>query len=193
MPPPAQDIAKATGPQTAVLSGGCFWGVQGVFQHVDGVQAVSGYTGGSQSDAHYVTVSTGATGHAESVQMTFDPRRISYGRILQIFFCVAHDPTEINAQGPDNGTAVPLGDFPPMPEQAQVATAYIAQLDAAHIYHSPIVTRDRTIARVLSGRGLSPGLSGTRTRIIRTSCTTTCRRFRRLKHCFRTITRRGQF
>ena len=146
IPPPAMDEhdASATS-ETTVLAGGCFWGVQAVFQHVDGViDAVSGYTGGSQNDAHYMTVSTGTTGHAESVRVTFDPRRISYGRILQIFFSVAHDPTELNFQGPDNGPQYRSAIFPADARQAQVAAAYIAQLDKAHVFPVPIVTRIET-------------------------------------------------
>jgi len=142
VPPPAIDEHNAASSEVAVLAGGCFWGVQGVFQHVDGViNAVSGYTGGSKDDAHYMTVSTGTTGHAESVRITFDPRRISYGRILQVFFAVAHDPTELNYQGPDEGSQYRSAIFPLDSDQEQVARGYIAQLDAAHVFHAPIVTR----------------------------------------------------
>jgi len=143
VPPPAVDEPSPTaGSEVAVLAGGCFWGVQGVFQHVDGViSAVSGYTGGSKDDAHYMTVSTGTTGHAESVHITFDPRRISYGRILQVFFSVAHDPTELNYQGPDEGSQYRSAIFPVDAEQARVARAYIAQLEQAHVFPAPIVTR----------------------------------------------------
>jgi peptide-methionine (S)-S-oxide reductase len=142
VPPPAQDVAKATGPQTAVLSGGCFWGVQGVFEHVKGVQRVlAGYSGGAKATANYETVSTGVTGHAESVQITFDPQQITYGRILQIFFSVALNPTMKNAQGPDTGTQYRSEIFVANPDQQKVATAYIAQLDAARTYHAPIATR----------------------------------------------------
>ncbi len=141
VPPPALDT-KTSGPQTAVLSGGCFWGVQGVFEHVRGVQRVlAGYSGGEQSTASYETVSGGETGHAESVQITFDPQQISYGRILQIFFSVALDPTMKDAQGPDSGTQYRSEVFYATPEQQKVAAAYIAQLDAAHAYHAPIATR----------------------------------------------------
>jgi len=142
VPPPAQD--EAAGPATsevAVLAGGCFWGVQGVFEHVDGViKAVSGYAGGEKNDADYKTVSSEKTGHAESVQITFDPHRISYGRILQIYFSVAHDPTEINRQGPDVGTSYRSTIFPTSDEQAKVAKAYIAQVDDAHVYKRKIAT-----------------------------------------------------
>ena len=125
-----------------VLAGGCFWGVQGVFQHVKGVSnAVSGYAGGDRKSAEYETVSTGRTGHAESVQVTYDPRQISYGRILQIFFSVVHDPTELNRQGPDTGTQYRSAIFPVNAEQADVAKAYIEQLNQAHAFKKPIVTK----------------------------------------------------
>jgi peptide-methionine (S)-S-oxide reductase len=141
-PPPAVD--EATGAKTsevAVIAGGCFWGVQGVFQHVDGVtNAVSGYAGGEKATAHYEMTSSGTTGHAESVQITYDPRKITYGRILQVYFSVAHDPTELNRQGPDEGAQYRSAIFPLNDEQARVAKAYIAQLDSAHIFPSPIVT-----------------------------------------------------
>lgn len=143
VPAPAIDEpASSAASEVAVLAGGCFWGVQGVFQHVDGVtSAVSGYAGGDKSTAQYETVSTGSTGHAESVQITFDPHRISYGRILQIFFSVVHDPTELNFQGPDQGPQYRSAIFPTNAEQARVAEAYIAQLDKAHAFAAPIVTR----------------------------------------------------
>jgi peptide-methionine (S)-S-oxide reductase len=142
-PMPAVDEAPgAATSEVAVFAGGCFWGVQGVFQHVDGVtSAVSGYAGGEQKTAVYETVSTGRTGHAESVRVTFDPRKISYGRLLQIFFSVAHDPTELNHQGPDYGTQYRSAVFPVSPGQARLATAYIAQLEQAHVFGSPIVTK----------------------------------------------------
>src|SRR5262245_30915497 len=125
-----------------VLAGGCFWGVQGVYQHVKGVtSAVSGYAGGDRKTAEYETVSMGRTGHAESVQVTYDPRQISYGRILQIFFSVVHDPTELNRQGPDTGTQYRSAIFPLNAEQADVAKAYIAQLDQLHAFKKPIVTK----------------------------------------------------
>jgi peptide-methionine (S)-S-oxide reductase len=142
VPPPAQDEAAGQATtEVAVLAGGCFWGVQGVFQHVDGViKAESGYAGGTKEDADYRTVSSERTGHAESVQITFDPQRISYGRLLQIYFSVAHDPTELNRQGPDTGTSYRSTIFPTSDEQAKVAKAYIAQLDEAHAYKDKIVT-----------------------------------------------------
>lgn len=142
VPLPTADLPKADGSQTAVLAGGCFWGVQGVFEHVRGVQRVlAGYSGGEQATAQYETVSGGATGHAESVQITFNPNIISYGRILQIFFSVALDPTMKDAQGPDSGTQYRSEIFAADAAQATVAKAYIAQLDAAHAYAAPIATR----------------------------------------------------
>src|SRR5579872_5010192 len=143
VPAPAIDeTAPAAGTEVTVLAGGCFWGVQGVFQHVDGVtSAVSGYAGGNKDTAEYETVSTGTTGHAESVQITFDPRKISYGHLLQIYFSVAHDPTELNYQGPDHGTQYRSAIFPTTAEQARVAEAYIKQLDDAHVFAAPIVTK----------------------------------------------------
>lgn len=142
VPAPAHDLTDAGASQTAVLSGGCFWGVQGVFEHVRGVQRVlAGYSGGRANTADYETVSTGETGHAESVQITYDPKQISYGRILQIFFSVATDPTTKDAQGPDSGTQYRSEVFAATPEQARIAQAYIAQLDAAHAYPAPIATR----------------------------------------------------
>jgi peptide-methionine (S)-S-oxide reductase len=143
VPPPAVDEpAGQASSETAVLAGGCFWGMQGVFQHVKGVtNAVSGYTGGSQATAHYEMTSRGDTGHAESVRITFDPHQITYGRLLQIYFSVAHDPTELNRQGPDSGTQYRSAIFPTDAEQAQVAQAYIAQLAKAHVYDAPIATR----------------------------------------------------
>ena len=142
VPPPMLDeTASTAASETAVLAGGCFWGVQGVFQHVDGVvSAVSGYAGGARDTAHYDMTSTGNTGHAESVRITFDPRVISYGRLLQIFFSVAHDPTELDRQGPDTGTQYRSAIFPRTPEQARIAAAYIAQLDRAKVFPAPIVT-----------------------------------------------------
>jgi len=143
VPPPAMDETPAAGAtsEVTVLAGGCFWGVQGVFQHVDGVtSAVSGYTGGKADTAQYETVSSGGTGHAESVRITFDPQRISYGRILQIYFSVAHDPTELNRQGPDEGTQYRSTIFPMTAEQQSIAKAYIAQLDKANAFPAAIVT-----------------------------------------------------
>jgi peptide-methionine (S)-S-oxide reductase len=142
IPAPAQDVPAADGLQTVVVAGGCFWGVQGVFQHTSGVvNALSGYAGGSKSTADYSTVSTGTTGHAESVQIKYDPKKISYGKILQIFFSVAHDPTQLNRQGPDTGTQYRSAIFTTSDEQKKVADAYIAQLNAAKVYKKPIVTK----------------------------------------------------
>ncbi len=142
IPAPMVDEAPAQSTsEVAVLAGGCFWGVQGVFQHVDGVtSAVSGYAGGEADTAEYKTVGSGTTGHAESVQITYDPRKISYGKILQIYFSVAHDPTQFNYQGPDMGPQYRSTIFPANDEQAKIAKAYIAQLDAAHVYGDAIVT-----------------------------------------------------
>jgi peptide-methionine (S)-S-oxide reductase len=143
LPAPAVDNPKsAGGAQTAVLSGGCFWGVQGVFEHVRGVQRViAGYAGGERSTAHYETVSSGDTGHAESVKITFDPAAISYGQILQIAFSVVHDPTQLNRQGPDVGSQYRSSVFYADDTQKHIAEAYIAQLDQAHLFARPIVTR----------------------------------------------------
>ena len=142
---PAPTVDEAVDPasttEVAVLAGGCFWGVQGVFQHVAGVtSAVSGYAGGDAATARYETVGSGTTGHAESVEVTFDPRAISYGEILRIYFSVAHDPTELNRQGPDYGTQYRSTIFPTSEAQARVARAYIAQLDQAHAFDAAIVT-----------------------------------------------------
>jgi peptide-methionine (S)-S-oxide reductase len=141
-PPAAEAAAPASGLETAVIAGGCFWGIQAVFQHVKGVtNAVSGYAGGAQKDAHYEIVSSDTTGHAESVEVTFDPRVISYGKLLQIYFAVAHDPTQLNRQGPDHGTQYRSEIFPQTPAQAETAKGYIAQLTAAHAFKAPIVTK----------------------------------------------------
>jgi len=142
IPAPVADAAPSDGIQTVVVAGGCFWGVQGVFQHTAGVvNAVSGYAGGNKSTAKYETVSTGSTGHAESVEIKYDPKKISYGKILQIFFSVAHDPTQLNRQGPDSGTQYRSAIFTTNDEQKKVADAYIAQLNAAKVYGAPIVTK----------------------------------------------------
>jgi peptide-methionine (S)-S-oxide reductase len=142
IPAPTVDVQATDGTETAVVAGGCFWGVQGVFQHTAGVvNAVSGYAGGSKATADYSTVSTGSTGHAESVEIKYDPKQISYGKILQIFFSVAHDPTQLNRQGPDSGTQYRSAIFTTSDEQKKVADAYIAQLNAAKVYRKPIVTK----------------------------------------------------
>src|SRR5215470_14572994 len=147
--PPALDAPSepntGDGLETAVLAGGCFWGVQAVYQHTKGVvNAVSGYAGGSGNDANYTSVSFGRTGHAESVRVTFDPRVTSYGKILQIFFSVAHDPTQFNRQGPDYGTQYRSEIFPQSDAQRRIAKAYIAQLDTARAFAKPIVTKTDT-------------------------------------------------
>jgi peptide-methionine (S)-S-oxide reductase len=143
VPPPVQDEgAGSATSETAVFAGGCFWGVQGVFQHVKGVtNAVSGYAGGDKRTAQYEEVGTGRTGHAESVQVTYDPRVITYGRLLQILFSVAHDPTQLDRQGPDVGPQYRSAIFPNSPGQASVAKAYIDQLMQARVFPRAIVTR----------------------------------------------------
>ena len=142
IPAPVTDVASTDGIQTAVIAGGCFWGVQGVFQHTAGVvNAVSGYAGGAKSTANYSTVSTGSTGHAESVQIKYNPKVITYGKLLQIFFSVAHDPTQLNRQGPDSGTQYRSAIFTTNDEQKKVADAYIAQLNDAKVFAKPIVTK----------------------------------------------------
>ena len=140
--PAADETPGAATTETAVLAGGCFWGVQGVFQHVEGVTgAVSGYAGGDSKTAQYERVSSGSTGHAEAVSVTFDPHKISYGQLLQIYFSVAHDPTELNRQGPDSGTQYRSAIFPTNAEQARLASAYVAQIGQAHVFASPVVTK----------------------------------------------------
>ncbi|WP_034297286.1 peptide-methionine (S)-S-oxide reductase MsrA [Herbaspirillum sp. RV1423] len=140
--PAAMRATAAATSETAILAGGCFWGVQAVFQHTSGVTgAVSGYAGGSKDNAHYEMVGTGSTGHAESVKITFDPRKISYGKILQIYFSVVHDPTQLNRQGPDSGTQYRSAIFYQSDEQKRIAADYIAQLDAAKVYPARIVTQ----------------------------------------------------
>jgi peptide-methionine (S)-S-oxide reductase len=144
VPAPRLDAPRATsaGRQTTVISGGCFWGIQAVFQHVKGVvSATSGYSGGSAKTADYEIVSTGETGHAESVQIVYDPAQITYGALLRVFFSVAHDPTQLNRQGPDQGTQYRSSIFYGNDEQKRIAEAYIAQLDAAKIFPRPIVTK----------------------------------------------------
>lgn len=143
IPAPLFDNPKAAGPtQTAVLAGGCFWGVQAVYQHVRGVvSSVSGYAGGDKATAEYELVSTGRTGHAESVRVTFDPKEISYGEILQIYFSVVHNPTELNRQGPDTGTQYRSNVFYSDATQKKIAEAYIEQLSKTKLFKSAIVTR----------------------------------------------------
>ncbi|MGB9196002.1 MAG: peptide-methionine (S)-S-oxide reductase MsrA [Terriglobales bacterium] len=144
LPAPVVDAERAAtaSQQTAVVAGGCFWGIQAVFQHVKGViSATSGYSGGSAKTAEYEIVSTGETGHAESVQIVYDPSRITYGELLRIFFSVAHDPTQLNRQGPDEGTQYRSSIFYVSEEQKHIAEAYIAQLDKANVFHRPLVTK----------------------------------------------------
>ena len=143
IPAPAKDEpAGAVHSETALFAGGCFWGIQGVFQHVKGVtSAVSGYAGGEAQTASYEQVSTGETGHAESVKVTFDPAQVTYGELLHIFFSVGHNPTELNRQGPDSGSQYRSAIFPLSEAQADVAKAYIAQLDASHRYPEPLATK----------------------------------------------------
>lgn len=149
VPPPAVDAelaASARPLRTAVLSGGCFWGVQAVYQHVRGVKkAVSGYAGGAAATAHYEIVGRGGSGHAESVQVFYDPSQITYGQLLRVFFSVAHDPTTLNRQGPDEGTQYRSAIFVEDAEQEKIARAYIAQLDRAGIFRNPIVTEVATL------------------------------------------------
>ena len=146
VPPPATDESPGSATsEVAVLAGGCVGGVQGVFQHVNGVMnAVSGYAGGDRETAEYEIVSSGRTGHAESVQITFDPHQVTYGKLLQIFFSVVHDPTQLNRQGPDTGTQYRSAIFPANDEQLRVARAYVEQLGQAHIFKNRIVTRLET-------------------------------------------------
>ncbi|MGC2660845.1 MAG: peptide-methionine (S)-S-oxide reductase MsrA [Bryobacteraceae bacterium] len=130
------------GKQTAVLAGGCFWGMEGVFERLVGVtNVVAGFSGGDASTAHYEVVSSGTTGHAESIKVTYDPNRITYGQLLKVYFSVAHDPTELNRQGPDTGTQYRSAIFYQTDEQKKIAEDYITQLNAAHVYGRPIVTQ----------------------------------------------------
>ena len=141
IPAPAVDEKPSAGLEKAVFAGGCFWGVQGVFQHVKGVaNAVSGYSGGGKDTAQYETVSTGGTGHAESVEVTYDPSKVTYGQLLHVYFSVAHNPTQLNYQGPDHGTQYRSTIFFANAEQKKIAQSYIAQLDKAKVFSAPIVT-----------------------------------------------------
>lgn len=142
LPDPSMDSAAATqGKQVAVLAGGCFWGVEGVFEHVKGVtNAVSGYAGGAEDSANYDAVSSGDSGHAEAVRITYDPAQISYGQLLKVYFSVAHDPTQLNRQGPDRGSQYRSQIFATNAQQQKIAKAYIAQLDKANAFPAPIVT-----------------------------------------------------
>src|SRR5689334_8226496 len=153
LPPPALDI-PAQGTQTAVLAGGCFWGVEAVFENVKGVtNVVSGYAGGSKNTARYEMVGTGRTGHAESVQITYDPSQISYGRLLQVYFSVAHDPTELNRQGPDEGTQYRSEIFYSSEDQKRMAEAYIQQLNQSKIFRRPVVTKLEPLAGFYAAEG----------------------------------------
>lgn len=149
LPDPALDatLASAKGEQTAVLAGGCFWGVEAVFEHVKGVSDVkSGYSGGAAGDADYRKVSSGQTGHAEAVIITYDPSQVTYGQLLKVFFSVAHDPTELNRQGPDRGTQYRSAIFYANDEQKRIAEVYIDQLNKAKVFNSPIVTQLNQLA-----------------------------------------------
>jgi peptide-methionine (S)-S-oxide reductase len=142
VPAPAVDETAGSGQETAVLAGGCFWGVQGVFQHVKGVtQAVSGYAGGAKDTADYETVSTGTTGHAESVRITYDPTQVTFGQLLRIYFSVVQDPTQLDRQGPDEGTQYRSAIFAQNADQQRIANAYLAQLSKAAVFPAPIVTK----------------------------------------------------
>ena len=156
IPNPAVDapLAKVKGEQTAVLAGGCFWGVEAVFEHVKGVIKVeSGYAGGSAETAQYRVVTSGRTGHAESVQITYDPSQVTYGQLLKVFFAVAHDPTELNRQGPDIGTQYRSAIFYGSDEQKRIAESYIAQLDQAKIFSDKIVTQVAPLKRFYEAEG----------------------------------------
>lgn len=145
IPAPAQDIIRASGPQVAVFAGGCFWGMEAVFEQVKGVRSVtSGFAGGSRNDATYERVSTERTGHAEAIRIVYDPAKVSYGTLLRVYFSVAHDPTQLNRQTPDVGPSYRSAIFPQNPDQRYVADAYIKQLSAARAFRSPIVTRLET-------------------------------------------------
>ncbi len=146
VPAPSVDVAPSAGVQTAVLAGGCFWGMQGLFEHVKGVQrVVAGYAGGVRSTATYDQVTTETTGHAESISISFDPKQVSYGTLLRIYFSVAHDPTELDRQGPDEGSSYRSEIFAGNAEQERIARAYVAQLGKAHVFDAPIVTKIETL------------------------------------------------
>jgi peptide-methionine (S)-S-oxide reductase len=156
LPNPATDepVSKTKSSETVVLAGGCFWGIQAVFEHVKGVtSATAGYSGGSANTAQYETVSTGRTGHAESVKVVYDPSQVSFGQILKVFFSVAHDPTELNRQGPDEGTQYRSVIFFSSEEQHRVARAYIDQLNGAKAFSSPIVTQVVTLQAFYPAEG----------------------------------------
>jgi len=145
IPAPARDVAVTAGTQTAVLAGGCFWGMEAVFEHVKGVKAVTaGYAGGTRDSATYDQVSSETTHHAEAVKIVYDPHAVTYGTLLRVYFSIAHDPTELDRQGPDRGSSYRSAIFPQSPEQRTVAAAYIAELSRAHAFGKPIVTRIET-------------------------------------------------
>lgn len=145
IPAAAIDVPAAPGLQTTVLAGGCFWGMEAVFEHVKGVKAVTaGYAGGGADTANYADVSTERTGHAEAIRISYDPRQVSYGTLLRVYFSIAHNPTELNRQGPDSGPSYRSAIFAQTPQQARAAKAYIAQLTAAHRFSGPIVTKLET-------------------------------------------------
>jgi peptide-methionine (S)-S-oxide reductase len=142
LPAAAQDVPPGTGTQVAVLAGGCFWGMEAVFEQLKGVRSVtSGYAGGTRATANYADVSSETTRHAEAVRVVYDPRVVSYATLLRVYFSIAHDPTQLNRQGPDQGTSYRSAIFPQSPQQRAVAAAYIAQLGSAHAFAAPIVTR----------------------------------------------------
>jgi len=154
IPAPASDPKENIASETAVFAGGCFWGQQGLFEHVKGVTKVTaGYSGGAKDTATYDQVTTETTGHAESVQIVFDPRQVSFGQLLQIYFSVAHDPTELNRQGPDEGTSYRSEIFAATPAQEQTAKAYIAQLSTAHVFAHPIVTKVEALKGFYAAEG----------------------------------------
>lgn len=154
VPPAAMDQTASAKTETIVLAGGCFWGVQGVYQHLKGVtNAVSGYSGGKKETASYEIVSSGNTGHAESVEVTFDPKVVSLGKILQVYFSVVHNPTELNRQGPDSGTQYRSAIFTTSEDQTRIASAYIAQLDKAKAYSGPIVTKVSALDKFYPAEG----------------------------------------
>lgn len=145
VPTPAHDVARTASPQVAVFAGGCFWGMEAVFEQVRGVRSVTaGYAGGTRATASYDQVSTEGTGHAEAIRVVFDPARVSYGQLLRVYFSIAHDPTELNRQGPDSGVSYRSAIFPQSPVQRAVAAAYITQLSSARAFAHPIVTRMET-------------------------------------------------
>ena len=154
IPAPGLDPANDAARETMVLAGGCFWGQQAVFEHVKGVtKVVAGYSGGAAATANYPLVTTETTGHAESIEITFDPKLVSFGRLLQVYFSVAHDPTELNFQGPDEGSSYRSEIFFASPVQEKAARTYIAQLDAAHVFAKPIVTKVEALKGFYAAEG----------------------------------------